>query len=802
MKKLILTFLGAVLFSIIAPTISFGQTNPNMHGWHAKYWFYRWRLRNDFMVMGEEPGQSLIAEVRNKWRGQFMVWGDATIMHGYYLTMLAIEHKILQDKGRWADLKNNERELYYAIKAFERLDRVAETFYSSEPGFSEAYRVGDQTLPEDVNGYFFRDDVPPDFLNLDPDIDNNNVFTPNFHSLTNNKTGIDYGLLTYNLSDYSGLWNTVNQPPTSSDAPDIYNPQHPIVNYKKGFDEGAYGYGEESQDQVIRLLLGFFTIVRSIPDMPVAIDKDKDGVDDVIMNFHEEAKRHSTNIIGRMAGQFSGTLGVSPSDNVPILYPSLGIPGAPYWTIINPRLREVQIGSSPFQYMIPMQMVSEALFTTGNDIGLGSYNYATIMSYNHIAETLWQLGINGYDDFVNAKMALILNVISNSGSGLLPVPRFVANKSAENHIDGLYVPMYEYFWGWDTDDNENDQERKDHAYNYANMMLNVAPCVGPHNFGYTGRVNYHRDGNTVDTAFSKVQDPDGIPIYWNVPFVFDNNHDVWDDGMTDFISSYDGPNPIYGHKVDEGWYSGVDYMLLYNLIYANNDGDKPLYHDLINRLVDYDINTDDYTDMMVYSGEGLMIGAFENLTVQANIYGNTPVTLKALDYVQLDEGIYDPNNMPDGITIEVGKITCGNDFTSQNTPYSIAVNDSCQTCGLENQVGSFVAPSASGKDHSLPIKMPTLAEFSEQARLTQTTGGNSTDENRVSVFPNPTTDYLRILTSKSLQQIRVLDQTGATIKEFVPSNNLYDIRELASGVYTIILTFNDNESQHIKVVKW
>jgi|GEM_PF-4130363 len=800
MRSILLAILGAIIFSLIEPSTSFGQsTNPNMHGWHAKYWFYRWRLRNDFMVMGEDPGQSLIADTRNKWRGQFMIWGDATIMHGYYLTMLALEHKILQDKGRYADLKNNERELYYAIKAFERLDRVAETFYSSEPGFDEAYRVGDPTLPEDVNGYFFRDDVPPTFLNLDPDIDNNNVFTPNYYSLTNNKTGIDYGLLTYNQSDYSGLWGLgPDGNGGSAAAPNLNFPQNPIVNYKKGFDDGYYGYGEESQDQVIRLLLGFFAIVKSIPDMPVGIDKNKDGVDDVIMNFHEEAKRHSTNIIGRMAGQFSGTMDVPPSQNLPILYPSLGIPGAPYWTIINPRLREVQIGSSPFQYMIPMQIVSDPLFTAGNNLGLGSSSYATIMSYNPVAQALWNSGINGYDDFVNAKMALILNVISNSGSGFLPTPRFVANKSADNDIDGLYVPLYEYFWGWDTDDNENDQERKDHAYNYANMMLNVAPCVGPHNFGYTSVVN--QELGHVAPPYSAVQDPDGIPIYWNVPFVFDNNHDVWDDGMTDIVTNPDiGPPLVTGHKIDEGWYSGVDYMLLYNLIYANNDGDKPLYHDLINRLVDYDINTDDYTDMMVYTGEGLMIGAFENLTVNANIYGNTPVTLKALEYVQLDEGIYDPNNMPDGITVEVGKITCGNDFTSQNTPYSIAVDNSCQTCGLENQIGSFIAPSASGKDLSLPMKMPTVSEFEEQARLSQTTVVNSSNE--VYVFPNPTSDFLQITGDGEIQQIVILDQNGAEVKRFVPSNNLYDIRELASGVYTIILKFTDNESQHIKVVK-
>ncbi|WP_343636322.1 T9SS type A sorting domain-containing protein [Fluviicola sp.] len=785
MRKVLLSLLALLTLTIVSPPVSLSQT-PNMHGRLAKYWFYRWRLRNDFMVMGEGPGQSLVADVRNKWRAQYMLWGDVTIMHGYYLTMLALEHKILQDKGRWADLKNNERELYYAIKAFERLDRVAETFYSSEPGFDEIYRTGDSRLPEDVNGYFFRDDVPPDFLNLDPDIDNHNEFTPNYYSLTNEKTGIDYGLLTYSKSDYSGLWGLAGSV-TSTTPPEPTDPLNPIVNYKKGFDENKYGFGEESQDQVIRLLLGFFSIIKSIPDMPFGIDKDKDGVDDVIMNFHEEAKRHSTNIIGRMAGQFSGTMDIPPSQNLPVLYPSLGIPGAPYWTIINPRLKEVQIGSSPFQYMIPMQMISDPLFTTGNDIGLGSSSYSTIMSYNPVAQALWNSGINGYNDNVNAKMALILNVISNSGSGFLPVPRFVANKSADQDIDGLYVPLYEYFWGWDTSDNENDEERKQHAYNYANLMLDQAPCVGPHNFGYTTYGNPEHN-YVPDGPYSAVQDPDGIPIYWNVPFIFDGDHDRWDDG-------------IKGDDIMEGWFSGVDYMMLYNLIYANDDGDKPLYHDLINRLVDYDINTDDYTDMMVYSGEGLMIGAFENLTVNANIYGNTPVTLKALDYVQLDAGIYDPNNMPEGITIEVGKITCGNLYTSQNTPYSIAVNDSCQTCGLDNQIGSFVAPSTSGKDLSLPIKMPTPSEFEQRAILNQTAGLNSTNENGVFLFPNPTTDFLQISTSNLLQQILVLDQNGAVVKQFAPSNNLYDIRELASGVYTIILKFNNNDTQHIKVVK-
>ncbi len=795
MRKLILTFLGAVLFSIIAPTISFGQTtNPNMHGWHAKYWFYRWRLRNDFMVMGEEPGQSLVAEVRNKYRAQYMIWGDVMIMHGYYITMLALEHRILQEKERWTDLKNNERELYYAIKAFERVDYNSETFYSAVSGNnSDVFRNGDEALPPDVNGYFFRDDLPPTFLNTDPDIDGNNQFTSNYHSLSNNKTGIDYGLLTYSQSDYSGLWGIGpnGDDGESTDPPNLDFPQYPIVNYQKGSDDDYYGYGEESQDQAIRLLLGFFTIIKSIPPVEYSIDKDNDGIDDVTMNFYEEAQRHSTNIIGRMAGYFSGTTIVGP-DNIAILphwADALGAIGAQFWQIENPRHDQVSIGGAPYLYMTPMQIVSDPLFTTANDLGINSPNYA-MLSYNSSSATVWNLGLNGYDNNVNAKMALILNVISKSGSTFVPIHRFIANKSAENNIDGLYVPLYDYFWGWDPQ-NENDEERKQHAYDYANLMLEAAPCVGPHNFGYTRIIN-PRTG-TTDGPHSVVQDPDGIPYYWNVPFVFDNAHTIWDDGYTT-----NGTDT----SITEGWFSGVDYMLLYNLIYANNEDDKPLYHDLINRVVDYDINTDDYTDMMVYSGEGLMIGAFENLKVYGNIYGNTPVTLKALEYVELDEGIYDPNNMPDGITIEVGKITCGNDYTSSNTPYSIAVNNSCQTCGLENQIGSFVAPVASGKDHSLPIKMPTVKELEQKASLNNITGLNTGMEDNVTVFPNPTSDFLQIGTNREFSEMIVQDQNGVDVKRFATKKNLYDIRELASGVYTIILTFNNHETKHIKIVKF
>ncbi len=725
MKKLTLIVWGVVIFSIFPIKISFAQS-PNMNGLLAKYWFYRWRLRNDFMVMGEGPGQSLVADTRNKFRGQYMLWGDVMIMHGYYLTMLAIEHKILADKGRYQDLQNNERELYYAIKAFERVDYVSETFYSSQGNNNDAYRVGDEPLPPDVNGYFFRDDVPPDFLNLDPDIDGNNVFTPNYYSLTNGKTGIDYGLLTYNQSDYAGLWGLENSTDGNS-PPALSQPQHPIVNYKKGTEDvdasgvTPFGYGEESQDQVIRLLLGFYTIVRSIPDMNFAIDKDKDGVVDTYMNFNQEAKRHSTNIIGRMAGYFSGTTEVGINENQFHPYWTYLVTGGLSWLIMNPRQKQVSIGGFPMIYMIPMQQFSSGLYTSNNDLGIWNSMYAYSM-INTIGTLTWASRLNGYNDWVNAKMALILNVMAHSGTGFAPVGRFVAEKSKAKHIDGFYVPLYDYFWNWDPE-KYKDQELKQHGYNYANLLLTMAPCVGPHNFGYTNLPQIENNQyNPALGPFSNVQDPDGIPVYWNTPFLFDNRHDVWDDGID---------MPL---KIVEGWFSGVDFMLLHNLIYANTDGTKPLYHDLINRVVDYDVNLDDYTDRSKYSVQGLMLGAFENLRIQNNIHGNTPVTLKALDYILLENGVIDPQTNG-AISIETGKITCGNIYTSQNTPYS---RGECEECGLEGQLGSFIAPPATGKDASFAIDIPNIEDMESYARNSQ-----YSMENEVRAYPNPTNSFFQ-----------------------------------------------------------
>jgi hypothetical protein len=134
-----------------------------------KYWAYRSRfLGTDgyggFISIGSDQGQSIPASMRNidcdclrdwalinakieRHKGNGLIkWGDATVHLGYYLAMLSMEYKNLVDAK--ADTRATVKELYYALKAFERLDKMAEVALGLEP---------------ELNGFFLRDDVPVDF---------------------------------------------------------------------------------------------------------------------------------------------------------------------------------------------------------------------------------------------------------------------------------------------------------------------------------------------------------------------------------------------------------------------------------------------------------------------------------------------------------------------------------------------------------------------------------------------------------------------------------------------------------------
>src|SRR5687767_13929210 len=102
----------------------------------AKYWRLRDRLVTEFTSVGPDPGQSQPAPERNDTHG-ILIWGDGTIALGFYLGVLATEHHVLThpdtfagaDAGDASRLDRTLGELYHALLALERLDRVADASF-------------------------------------------------------------------------------------------------------------------------------------------------------------------------------------------------------------------------------------------------------------------------------------------------------------------------------------------------------------------------------------------------------------------------------------------------------------------------------------------------------------------------------------------------------------------------------------------------------------------------------------------------------------------------------------------------
>lgn len=136
---------------------------------YAKYWYYRHRLRTEFMVLGEGPecsdgrgaeyggnlGYSIPAH-QIYTRAKNIKWADGTIDLGFYIAVLATEYQLLDEGGH--DTENTLNELYMALKAYERLDN-----------FSYNRIAGSENCRDD--GYFVRDDVHEDIFPNNPVFD-------------------------------------------------------------------------------------------------------------------------------------------------------------------------------------------------------------------------------------------------------------------------------------------------------------------------------------------------------------------------------------------------------------------------------------------------------------------------------------------------------------------------------------------------------------------------------------------------------------------------------------------------------
>jgi hypothetical protein len=224
MKKLL--FLWLFVLCIYSPN-AISQSNQSIAD---KYWTYRDRFRKNFIKIGDGQGESIPACARRvQWAhgadqtNSALYWSDATIYLGHYLQVLATEYKLLADQGLDATATLNE--LYYALRAVNRLDQVA-----------EPYLYNNSQEAQQINGLMLRDDVPPLFFEH---------FTQSYSAVFN----VESPTL-YVHSDYSPLNNYASEGPIGENQ--VYN------------DENV-----QSLDQLLDIFTGLYMVYKLVPNITI-----------------------------------------------------------------------------------------------------------------------------------------------------------------------------------------------------------------------------------------------------------------------------------------------------------------------------------------------------------------------------------------------------------------------------------------------------------------------------------------------------------------------------------------------------
>ncbi len=137
MKKITILTIFLALYGF-----TYCQTESNL----SKYWFYRQRLKDKFILLSpnNEQGTNIPAITID---GNTLRWDDGNSSFSHYLGILATEYRLLKNNDK--NYTQTLRELKWALKAFDRLDETAEYHYGSS---------------NNLNGFFLRDDVDLSFF--------------------------------------------------------------------------------------------------------------------------------------------------------------------------------------------------------------------------------------------------------------------------------------------------------------------------------------------------------------------------------------------------------------------------------------------------------------------------------------------------------------------------------------------------------------------------------------------------------------------------------------------------------------
>lgn len=93
-----------------------------------------------------------------------------------------------------------------------------------------------------------------------------------------------------------------------------------------------------------------------------------------------------------------------------------------------------------------------------------------------------------------------------------------------------------------------------------------------------------------------------------------------------------------------------------------------------------------------------------------------------------------------------------------------------------------------------------FAQYDINGRINPTGIYSEEDPSRISIYPNPTADYVYITTDKDINSIRVFNVLGKKVKEFNSNKSIITIKELPNGIYYFHISLSGKEEIK-KVIK-
>lgn len=792
---------GITLICFLLAVVVVGQNHYELH---AKYWRYRSRLRNDFMLVGTGQGMSIPLEQRgayyapylsstapyytfnsnpNGTDGQTAKWGDAMGELGYYIGVLATEYELLRSNGQ--DVSQTVYEAYCALYALNRMDWNAENLWTLVYNNNNPSSPGN--WPPALNGFMVRDDVDLDFVLNNYQHFNyfgNRGFISNIK--INNSMNISNG-------GQQTCWSTA-----------MYN------------TGPAYHGTFISQDNYYNVLVGL-TLLRKYMD-PNQVYTDAQGI---VQSFHDGKTKlweEAYAIANRVHQYFQNTSGgfIKYPDGSNIATANGGFVDA-YAFAHSEAVGRMHANNYSNPYFNPTEgwaafhdKCDRYNYTHTNSAALNAWriaisiparwtvyqavphNISGLPQTGLFQEAFWQTiadGLSGTNDkaVMTTNLTAICNCRYNFNGNItgdkMKGPEYSTDPfgNVRNIFHGQLLRVALNGYKSCSEGEPNPFPSSD--FNQVGPMLEFADCYGTWSYspGYGPSYSASQDQN----------------FEWHTTSRLD-----WPDRRKEL-----------NHTFFPGEYNGLDYMLYHNLYYLVNRYANP--GSKFNKLVDfttrhlalnYPVSSPNTNASSPWGSAAnpAFVGAYEFLSASNTMNNGAVVSLRAGKEIQFKVGFSSEPGSEMGAWIE--QLDCSSifnepGFSNINARQTVAPEDVFDCVSMPTSMDSAGLTNYMAVQQQFKSSMPVAERSRKAESLLQLP-----EEPVINLYPNPNDGqfFISIINPGLISSIDIMDVLGETVN--TPRLTTYkmfeiDLTRLKAGVYFVVAKTRNNKIIVKKVIK-